>query len=114
MRTSLTTMNDQQINRAAILIGLFGGVSRMAELTDLDKATISRWASDGKRGGHGRVPAHFNTAIMDAGRKAGIHADKIRECLDLWRCPCCLQELNAPINAARLPNEMRKFVAGGG
>lgn len=107
-------MNDQQINRAAILVGLFGGVSRLAEATDLDKATISRWMSDGARGNHGRVPPHFNAVIMAAGWRVGIHPNKIKECLDLMICPCCKQGLNTPIDLNSLPNEVRRFVKRGG
>jgi hypothetical protein len=109
-------VTDPSINRAAILIGLFGGVSRLSADTDLDPATVSRWASFGPRGGNGRVPPQFNAVIMDAGRRRGIAPNKIKACLETDACPCCRQKMPASVDRrfSHLPNEIRKYVTGRG
>lgn len=105
-------------NKAAYLAALFGGGSRLAAAIGVDPALPSRWQSDGPRGGHGRVPPHYNVRILDAARRARLDGREIAACLDTNICPCCRRVLRGdvrlepmvPLNA--LPSEMRKKMAG--
>ncbi len=72
---------------AARLIALFGGCTDTAVAIGEDKATVSRWTSNGKRGTRGKIPPRFNQAIMKAATRKGFPAQAYA-CLDL-KCPTC-------------------------
>lgn len=59
-------------SNAQRLIDLFGGVTPMSDATGLDKATISRFTGEGRRGCHGHVPPRHFPVIMKAARKRGF------------------------------------------
>ncbi len=75
------------MSNASRLIALFGGCTDTAVAIGEDKATVSRWTSNGQRGTHGKIPAKFNQSIMRAATKRGFPAQAYA-CLDL-KCPTC-------------------------
>jgi hypothetical protein len=79
--------------KANRLIRMFGGVTRMSQVTGFDKAIISRWDATGKRGGGGNVPARYNTTIISAAEKCGLDLKAVGECLPEAVCPTCGQPL---------------------
>lgn len=91
--------------KAAKLIRLFGGVTKVARAIDRDKAIPSRWDSRGPKGYNGRVPPHHNAALLAAAKTAEPPAgmnrktfvEEIRSCLDEHVCPTCHQQLPAGV-----------------
>lgn len=78
-------------NNASRLVALFGGVRATATAIDEDIATVSRWASYGKRGGKGHIPVRFNEKIMAAAKEQRVAAQaRVWLC---WDCPTCGQKM---------------------
>lgn len=75
------------------LCKLFGGVRSLAREVPIDVSVVSRWSSDSVRGNMGRVPTHYNIAIMEAARRLGLDLDAVKDCLDAHECPCCKRPL---------------------
>lgn len=74
-------------SNASRLIALFGGCTDTAIAIGEDKATVSRWTSNGRRGTRGVIPARYNVKIMAAAKRRGFPAQAYA-CLQL-KCPTC-------------------------
>lgn len=79
--------------KANLLMDLFGGGRELARELGVDHSIVSRWASFGPRGNHGRIPAHYNLAIYEAAERRGIAPEAIERLLDGHVCPCCERPL---------------------
>jgi hypothetical protein len=57
---------------AAQVIALLGGVRPLARALGINAATISRWQSDGPRGGRGLIPAEYQGPILRLAQERGL------------------------------------------
>lgn len=86
-------MSDLRDTKARRLFRVFGGVNKLAAELGRSKSVISRWDSEGVRGGHGRVPTHYNIQIMEAAKRLGLDLHEVSQSLDEHICPCCKRPL---------------------
>lgn len=112
--TGLIRMAEKRETKARRLYRLFGGdrggVSRLAAELGVAKSVISRWDSEAVRGNHGRVPTHYNIAVMEAAKRLALDLHEVSQCLDEHVCPCCKRPLEPGMTIDK--RYLRQVLAG--
>lgn len=69
----ISSQSTQNLNPAARIIEVFGGVRSLARLLGIDSSTVSRWQlPKDRRGQDGRIPAEYQGRILAMAQEQGM------------------------------------------